>query len=195
MGARACLVQADVRKAEEVARMVREVEQSLGPVALVVNNAGIVRDRTIWKLTADDWDAVMDTSLKGAFNVCKATVDGMRERSWGRVVNISSIVGAMGNFGQSNYAAAKAGLIGFTKALAKELARSNITVNAICPGFMDSPMVRSVPPEAQKKLLDQIPLGRFGEPEAVAEGVAYLAGKGGDYVTGQVLHVNGGMYM
>jgi NAD(P)-dependent dehydrogenase (short-subunit alcohol dehydrogenase family) len=154
-----------------------------------------VRDKVLWKLTEEDWDAVLDTSLRGAFHVCKAAVPGMRERKWGRIVNVSSIVGAMGNLGQTNYAAAKAGLIGFTKALAKELARSNVTVNAICPGFMDSPMVRGVPEDAQKKLLEQIPLGRFGEPEAVGEAVAFLAGRGGDYITGQVLHVNGGMYV
>jgi NAD(P)-dependent dehydrogenase (short-subunit alcohol dehydrogenase family) len=195
LGARSLVVQGDVRRADEVAAMVREVAEQLGPVAMAVNNAGIVRDRTVWKLTDDDWDAVLDTSLRGAFNVTRAVVDGMRERKWGRIVNISSIVGAMGNFGQTNYAAAKAGLIGMTKSLAKELARSNITVNAICPGFMDSPMVRGVPPEAQKKLIEAIPMGRFGEPEAIGWGVAYLAGPGGDYVTGQVLHINGGMYM
>lgn len=195
LGARSCVVQADVRKADEVKRMVAEVEKALGPVSLAVNNAGIVRDRGFLKMTEEDYDAVLDTSLRGAFNVCKAVVEGMKQRKYGRIVNISSIVGAMGNFGQTNYAAAKAGLIGFSKALAKELARSNITVNAICPGFMDSPMVRDVPEDVQKKLVDQIPLGRFGEPEAVGEGVAYLAGHGGNYVTGQVLHINGGMYM
>jgi NAD(P)-dependent dehydrogenase (short-subunit alcohol dehydrogenase family) len=127
--------------------------------------------------------------------MCRAAVGGMRERRKGRIVNISSIVGAMGNFGQVNYAASKAGLIGFTKALAKECARDGVTVNCICPGFMDTPMVRGVPEAVQQKLLAQIPLGRFGEPSAVGDAVVYLAGSGGDYVTGQVLHVNGGMYM
>ncbi|MGC4122570.1 MAG: beta-ketoacyl-ACP reductase [Myxococcales bacterium] len=194
-GARTCIVQGDVRRQEDANRMLAELHDALGPLSLAVNNAGIVRDKVLWKLTEEDWDAVLDTSLRGAFHVCKAAVTGMRERKWGRIVNVSSIVGAMGNLGQTNYAAAKAGLIGFTKALAKELARSNITVNAICPGFMESPMVRGVPEDAQKKLLEQIPLGRFGEPEAVGEAVAFLAGRGGDYITGQVLHVNGGMYV
>lgn len=195
LGARSAIVQGDVRDQADVNRMVAETTERLGPVALAVNNAGIVRDKVLWKLTEEDWDAVLDTSLRGAFHVSKAVINGMRERKWGRIVNVSSIVGAMGNFGQTNYAAAKAGLIGFTKALAREVARSNVTVNAICPGFMESPMVRGVPEEAQKKLIEQIPLGRFGEPEAVGEAVAYLGGRGGDYVTGQVLHVNGGMYM
>ncbi len=186
---------ADVRKPDEVALMVSEVERTLGPLAAVVNNAGLVRDRTLAKMTDDDWDVVLDTNLKGAFHVCRSVVEGMRARRHGRIVNVSSIVGAMGNYGQTNYAASKAGLIGFTKALAKEIARHAITVNAICPGFMDSPMVNGVPSEVQQKLLEQIPLRRFGEPEAVAEGVAYLIGPGGAYVTGQVLHINGGMYM
>lgn len=193
--ARCCLVQGDIRSANEVAHVVMEIERSLGPISLVVNNAGIVRDRTLGKLTEEDWDAVVDTSLKGAYLVTRASIEGMRERKWGRVVNISSIVGAMGNFGQTHYAAAKAGLIGFTKSLARETARANVTVNAICPGFMDTPMVRGVPAEVQKKLVEQIPLGRFGEPEAVGHAVAFLAGPGGAYITGQVLHVNGGMYM
>jgi 3-oxoacyl-(acyl-carrier-protein) reductase len=195
LGARSLVVQADVRRAEEVQRMVAEVEEKLGPISLAVNNAGIVRDRSFFKMTEEDYDAVMDTSLRGAFNVCKAVAEGMKQRKHGRIVNISSIVGAMGNFGQANYAAAKAGLIGFTKALAKELARYNITVNAICPGFMDTPMVRDVPEDVQKKLIAQIPLGRFGEPEAVGAGVAYLAGAGGNFITGQTLHINGGQYM
>jgi len=171
------------------------VEEELGPIAVLVNNAGLVRDRTLARLTEDDWDVVLDTNLRGAFLLCKATVPRMRERRAGRVVNISSIVGAMGNYGQINYAASKAGLIGLTKSLAREVARDQVTVNAICPGFMDTPMVRSVPQTVQEKLVAQIPLGRFGEPEAVGEAVAYLVGPGGDWVTGQVLHVNGGMYM
>ncbi len=186
---------ADVRSGAEVAAMIREVEKTLGDVTVVVNNAGLVRDRSIQKMTEEDWSVVLDTNLKGAFNVCHSVVAGMRARNHGRIVNISSIVGAMGNFGQANYAASKAGLIGLTKALARETARFGVTVNAICPGFMDSPMVNGVPAEVRQKLLEQIPLRRFGEPEAVAESVAYLVGPGGSYVTGQVLHVNGGMYM
>jgi 3-oxoacyl-[acyl-carrier protein] reductase len=175
--------------------MIEGVQSELGPLSVVVNNAGLVRDRTITKMSSEDWSVVLDTNLRGAFHVCKSVVQGMRERKFGRIINISSIVGAMGNFGQVNYSASKAGLIGLTKSLAREIAREQITVNAICPGFMDTPMVRKVPEAVQEKIIAQIPLGRFGEPSAVGEAVAYLAGKGGDYITGQVLHVNGGMYM
>lgn len=194
-GGRAVLVQADVCKEGDVQRMVEKVQQELGPLSVVVNNAGLVRDRTITKLSTEDWNIVLDTNLRGAFHVCKSVVSSMRERKHGRIINISSIVGAMGNFGQVNYSASKAGLIGLTKSLAREVARDQVTVNAICPGFMDTPMVRAVPEPVQQKLIAQIPLGRFGEPSAVGEAVAYLAGPGGDWVTGQVLHVNGGMYM
>ena len=194
-GVRALPVQADICKQDDVDRMVLVVEEELGPIALAVNNAGLVRDRTLARLTEVDWDVVLDTNLRGTFHVCKAVVPRMRERKAGRIVNISSIVGAMGNYGQINYAASKAGLIGLTKSLAKEVARDQVTVNAVCPGFMDTPMVRGVPEPVQEKLVAQIPLGRFGEPSAVGEAVAYLAGPGGDWVTGQVLHVNGGMYM
>lgn len=194
-GVNALPIQADICKAADVERMVDETEKSLGPIGLVVNNAGLVRDRAIAKLTDDDWDLVLDTNLRGTFHVCRAVAPRMRDRKDGRIVSISSIVGAMGNFGQVNYAASKAGLIGLTKSLAKELARDRVTVNAICPGFMDTPMVRNVPPAVQEKLVAQIPLGRFGEPSAVGEAVAYLAGPGGAWVTGQILHVNGGMYM
>ncbi len=194
-GVKAIAVRADICKGDEVVKMVEGVQKELGPLTAVVNNAGLVRDKTIAKMTDEDWNVVIDTNLKGTFQLCRAVVPGMRERKAGRIVNISSIVGAMGNFGQVNYAASKAGLIGLTKALAKEVARDGVTVNAICPGFMDTPMVRGVPEAVQQKLVAQIPLGRFGEPSAVGEAVAYLVGKGGDWVTGQVLHVNGGQYM
>lgn len=194
-GGRVALVQGDVCQETDVQRMVGDAQKALGPLTLLVNNAGLVKDRTITKMSVSEWDVVLDTNLKGTFLVSRAVVGGMRERKSGKIVNISSIVGAMGNFGQVNYAASKAGLIGLTKALARELAREQVTVNCICPGFMDTPMVRSVPEEAQQKLLAQIPLGRFGEPSAVGDAVAYLAGPGGDWITGQVLHVNGGMYM
>lgn len=194
-GVQVMAVQADVCDEAQVLRMVDAVERELGPIAVAVNNAGLVRDRTITKLSAEDWSVVLDTNLRGAFHLCKAVVAGMRARRQGRIINISSIVGAMGNFGQVNYAASKAGLIGLTKSLAREVARDLVTVNAICPGFMDTPMVRKVPQPAQEKLLATIPLGRFGEPSAVGAAVAFLAGEGGDYITGQVLHVNGGMYM
>lgn len=195
LGVRSMGVQADICSEEEVNRMVEVVTNELGPISVLVNNAGLVRDRTILKLTSEDWDVVLDTNLKGTFLASKAVVAGMRARKAGRIVNISSIVGAMGNFGQVNYSASKAGLIGLTKSLAREVARDQITVNAICPGFMDTPMVRGVPEAVQEKLIAQIPLGRFGDPNAIGEAVAYLCGPGGEWVTGQVLHVNGGMYM
>lgn len=194
-GIRARPYQADICKPVEVARLVQRVEEELGPISVVVNNAGLVRDKTIHKLTDEDWDLVLDTNLRGAFHICRSVVPSLRKRKDGRIINISSIVGAMGNYGQTNYAASKAGLIGMTKSLAKELARDLITVNAVCPGFMDTPMVRGVPASVQEKLVAQIPLGRFGEPSAVGDAVAYLAGRGGAWVTGQILHVNGGMYM
>lgn len=194
-GVEARAYQADICKGPEVHRMVERVEGELGPIGVVINNAGLVRDRTCHKLTDEDWDEVLDTNLRGAFHVCRSVIPSLTRRKEGRIINISSIVGAMGNYGQANYAASKAGLIGMTKSLAKELAKDRITVNAICPGFMDTPMVRKVPPNVQEKILAQIPLGRFGEPRAVGDAVAYLAGAGGAWVTGQVLHVNGGMYM
>lgn len=187
--------QADICKPAEVQRLVSQVENELGPICVVVNNAGLVRDRTLHKLSDEDWDEVLDTNLRGAFHICRSVIPALSGRKEGRIINISSIVGAMGNYGQANYAASKAGLIGMTKSLAKELAKDRITVNAVCPGFMDTPMVRKVPPNVQEKLIAQIPLGRFGEPRAVGEAVAYLAGTGGAWITGQVLHVNGGMYM
>lgn len=194
-GVEARAYQANICKPAEVQRLVSQVEAELGPICVVVNNAGLVRDKTLHKLTDEDWDEVIDTNLRGAFHICRSVIPSLSGRKEGRIINISSIVGAMGNYGQANYAASKAGLIGMTKSLAKELARDHITVNAICPGFMDTPMVRKVPEQVQAKILAQIPLGRFGEPRAVGEAVAYLAGSGGSWVTGQVLHVNGGMYM
>lgn len=194
-GVRAFAVAGDVCKAADVQKMVEQVQAKLGPVTVLVNNAGLVKDRTLTKMSEEDWDIVLDTNLKGTFLMCRAVVGGMRERKEGAVINISSIVGAMGNFGQVNYSASKAGLIGLTKSLAKEVARDQVTVNAICPGFMDTPMVRNVPEAVQQKLLAQIPLGRFGEPSAVGDAVAYLSGQSGRWVTGQVLHVNGGQYM
>lgn len=194
-GIEARAYQADICKAHEVQRLVARVEEDLGPICVVVNNAGLVRDKTLAKLTDEDWETVLDTNLRGAFHVCRSVVPSLVARKEGRIINISSIVGAMGNYGQANYAASKAGLIGLTKSLARELAKDQVTVNAICPGFMDTPMVRKVPEPVQQKILAQIPLGRFGEPRAVGEAVAYLAGAGGACVTGQVLHVNGGMYM
>ena len=194
-GIEARAYQADVCKPIDVHRMVERIEEELGPICVVVNNAGLVRDRTCHKLTDEDWEEVIDTNLRGAFHVCRSVIPSLTQRREGRIINISSIVGAMGNYGQANYAASKAGLIGLTKSLARELARDNVTVNAVCPGFMDTPMVRNVPPQVQEKILAQIPLRRFGDPRAVGEAVAYLAGAGGAWVTGQVLHVNGGMYM
>lgn len=184
----------DVSSIEEVQALVDRITGQCGPVDILVNNAGILRDRSFKKLTLQDWHEVIDTNLGSVMNCCHCTVPGMVQSGWGRIVNISSFVGQMGNFGQANYAAAKAGIIGFTKTLAIELAASNITVNAVCPGFVDTSMWRSVPPNVQEKILDRIPMHRVGTPEEIARGVRFLCTEA-PYMTGQSLNINGGIYM
>jgi 3-oxoacyl-[acyl-carrier protein] reductase len=159
-----------------------------------VNNAGITRDGLILRMKPDDWDAVLRVNLTGAFNFCKAAVPGLIKQRWGRIVNISSVVGAMGNAGQVNYAASKAGLLGLTKSLAREVASRGVTVNAVAPGFIDTAMTQAMPEKAREALLAQIPAGRLGQAADVADAVRYLASEAAGYITGQVLHVNGGMY-
>ena len=161
---------------------------------MLVNNAGILRDRTFKKMSIADWHEVIDTNLTSVMNCCHAAVPMLLENGWGRIVNISSFVGQMGNFGQANYSAAKAGLLGFTKSLAIELARSNITVNAVCPGFVETEMWNSVPPNIQEKILDRIPMHRVAKAEEIARGVRFLTVEG-EYMTGQSLNINGGVYM
>jgi 3-oxoacyl-[acyl-carrier protein] reductase len=160
-----------------------------------VNNAGITRDNLALRMKDDDWDAVLDTNLKAVFRLSRAVMRPMMKARWGRIINITSVVGASGNPGQANYAAAKAGVVGMTKSLAGELGSRNITVNCVAPGFIDTDMTRALSDEQRKALLEHIPLGRLGTPQDVAAAVGYLASPAGGYVTGAVLHVNGGMYM
>ena len=185
----------DVADPDAVAAGVAEVEAALGPVDIVVNNAGITRDGTLLKMSYEDWKAVVDTNLGGCFNMAKATFAGMKDRKWGRFVNIGSINGQAGQYGQVNYAAAKSGIHGFTKALAQEGARFGITVNAIAPGYIDTDMVAAVPPEVLAKIVAKIPVGRLGQAHEIARGVAFLCSDGGAFITGSTLSINGGQHM
>jgi len=166
-----------------------------GPIEILVNNAGITRDTTMSRMTRDMWDAVMDTNLGSCFNLCKLTFDGMRSAKFGRVVNIGSINGQAGQYGQVNYAAAKSGIHGFTKALAQEGARYNITVNAIAPGYVDTDMVRAVPEDVLQKIIARIPVGRLGHAEDIARGVVFLTEDDAEFITGSTLSINGGQHM
>lgn len=174
---------------------IAEVAQAHGPVEILVNNAGITRDGTMAKMSRDMWDAVIDTNLGSCFNLCKLTFDGMRAAKFGRVVNIGSINGQAGQYGQVNYAAAKSGIHGFTKALAQEGARFGITVNAIAPGYVDTEMVRAVPADVLAKIVARIPMGRLGHAEDIARGVVFLTADDADFVTGSTLSINGGQHM
>lgn len=185
---------ADVSKAEDVEAMVNRVLEKTKRVDILVNNAGILRDRTYRKLSLDDWHQVINTNLTSVMNTCHLVVPHMIDGGGGRIVNISSFVGQMGNFGQANYAAAKAGIIGFTKSLAIELARYNIMVNSVCPGFVNTEMWRSVPDNVRDKILERIPMHRVAEPLEIARGVRFLVTEA-DYMTGQSLNINGGIYM
>jgi len=171
------------------------VTEELGPIDVLVNNAGITRDGTLLKMNFDDWDAVMRINLGGCFNMAKACFPGMRDRGWGRIVNIGSINGQAGQYGQVNYAAAKSGIHGFTKALAQEGARFGITVNAIAPGYIDTDMVAAVPDNVLEKIVSRIPVGRLGHAEEIARGVAFLASDDAGFVTGSTLSINGGQHM
>ncbi|MGE4324386.1 MAG: acetoacetyl-CoA reductase [Sphingobium sp.] len=171
------------------------VERQLGPVDVVVNNAGITRDGVLAKMTFDDWNDVMRINLGGCFNMAKATFGGMRERGWGRIVNIGSVNGQSGQYGQVNYAAAKSGIHGFTKALAQEGAKFGITVNAVAPGYIDTDMVAAVPAPVLEKIVAKIPVGRLGHAEEIARGVAFLCSEDAAFITGSTLSINGGQHM
>jgi acetoacetyl-CoA reductase len=186
----------DASDFEACTKGVREVEAAAGPIDILVNNAGIVRDSALHKMTKAQWDAVIATDLNALFNMCRPVIEGMRARKFGRIINISSINGQKGQFGQTNYSAAKAGDLGFTRALALESARSGITVNAICPGYIHTEMLDAVPPDVmQKSILPLIPVGRLGEPEDIARAVLFLAADEASFITGSTLSVNGGQYM
>jgi 3-oxoacyl-[acyl-carrier protein] reductase len=185
----------NVRDAAQCDSLVDEIQKAHGEVAILVNNAGITRDNLALRMKDADWDEVLDTNLRSVFRLSRAVMRGMMKARWGRIINITSVVGASGNAGQANYAAAKAAVVGMTKSLARELGSRNITVNCVAPGFIDTDMTRALSEDQKKALLEQIPLGRLGTPQDVAAAVAYLASPAGGYVTGAVLHVNGGMYM
>jgi len=185
----------DVRDAAQCDALVESVRKELGDILVLVNNAGVTRDNLALRMKDADWDEVIETNLRPAFRLSRAVMRGMMKARWGRIINITSVVGASGNAGQANYAAAKAGIAGMTRSLARELGSRNITVNCVAPGFIDTDMTRALPEEHRNALLAQIPLGRLGRPEEVAAAVAYLASPAAGYVTGAVLHVNGGMYM
>ena len=185
----------DVTRADEVDRVFGEISSRLGDIAILVNNAGITRDNLLLRMREEEWQAVIDTDLTAVYRLCKLAIRPMMKARGGRIVNISSVVGAMGNAGQTNYSAAKAGLIGFTKALAREVGSRGITVNCVAPGFIDTDMTRVLSEEQRSALLAHVPLARFGDATEVAACVAFLASTGAGYVTGCTLHVNGGMLM
>jgi acetoacetyl-CoA reductase len=185
----------DAGNYDECIAAVKDITDRHGPIEILVNNAGITRDTVMGKMTRDMWDEVIDTNLGSCFNLCKATFDGMKAKKFGRIVNIGSINGQAGQYGQVNYAAAKSGIHGFTKALAQEGARYSITVNAIAPGYVDTDMVRAVPPDVLEKIIAKIPRGRLGTAEDIARGVVFLTADDADFVTGSTLSINGGQHM
>jgi 3-oxoacyl-[acyl-carrier protein] reductase len=193
LGARAAGFGCDVADQAQVEAAIGAAEAALGPVTILVNNAGLTRDNLLLRLSGEDWDAVLDANLKGAFHTTRAVLKGMMKRRGGRIINITSVVGLTGNKGQANYAASKAGLIGFSKSVAKEYASRGILVNCIAPGFIETDMTRALPGEARDALLGQIALGRLGQPADIANAVLFLASDLAGYVTGQVLVVDGGM--
>jgi acetoacetyl-CoA reductase len=186
----------DVSSYDACAAGLKQVEADLGPVEVLVNNAGITRDAPFHRMKPDQWTAVITTNLNSLFNMCRPVIEGMRERKFGRIINISSINGQKGQFGQTNYSAAKAGELGFTKALAQEGARAGITVNAICPGYINTEMVQAVPKDVlEKNVIPQIPVGRLGEPEEIARCVVFLASEESSFITGSTVSANGGQYV
>lgn len=192
-GGSSIAVKADVSSAEDIAKFIEEVKNKYGQIDILVNNAGITRDRTFRRLSEDEWNDVINVNLNSVYNTTSAVINHMLENKSGRIINISSIIGQAGGFGQTNYAAAKAGMIGFTKSLALETARTGITVNAVCPGFIGTEMVQAMPEDVLAKVVAKVPMQRLGTPEEIAEAVVFLAQA--DYITGQTINVNGGLYM
>jgi 3-oxoacyl-[acyl-carrier protein] reductase len=185
----------DVTDAEQVDAVLAEVNERLGVPLVLVNNAGITRDNLLMRMKPEEWDAILDTNLSAVYRMSRACLRGMMKARWGRIVSVASVVGVTGNPGQTNYAAAKAGMIGFTKSLAQEIGTRGITVNVVAPGFIDTDMTRALEEDQRKVLMDRIPLGRLGAPEDLADAVAFLTSDRAGYITGETLHVNGGMYM
>ncbi len=193
-GVRALAIQADLSGMPAARGLVRQVQEQWGRIDILVNNAGITRDKSMKKLTDDDWNDVLDTNLGSVYATCSEVLKIMMDQKYGRIINITSFVGQAGNFGQANYAASKGGIIAFTKTLALEMAKYNITVNAIAPGFTETEMLAQVPENIREQIIARVPMGRFGQPEEIARAVVFLAAEG-DYITGQQINVNGGVYM
>jgi 3-oxoacyl-[acyl-carrier protein] reductase len=185
----------NVTEAESVAELLKSISDEFGPPSILVNNAGITKDNLLMRMSDDEWFDVVNTNLSAVFRLSKGVVRGMMKARWGRIINISSVVGAMGNPGQSNYAATKAGVAGFARSLAAEVGSRGITVNTVAPGFIDTDMTKILPEEQKQQLLSKIPLGRLGAPEEIAAVVVFLASDAGGYISGETIHVNGGMYM
>lgn len=185
----------NVNDAEQINHALQTIREKFGEVEILVNNAGITRDNLLVRMKDEEWDDILETDLKSVFRLSRAVLRAMMKARYGRIINISSVVGAMGNLGQTNYAAAKAGMFGFSKSLAREVGSRNITINCVAPGFIDTDMTRALADEFQQSLIQHVPLGRLGRPEEVASAVAFLASSAAGYITGTTLHVNGGMYM
>jgi 3-oxoacyl-[acyl-carrier protein] reductase len=195
MGRRSLAIKVNVADLTEVERMLEAIVEQFGRIDILVNNAGITRDRLILRMTEEDWDAVLNVNLKGTFNCTKAAIRYMSKQKSGKIVSIASVSGEMGNPGQANYAASKAGVIGFTKTIAREFAARGINVNAIAPGYIQTPMTDAIPEKANEALKQMIPMERLGRPEDVAQAVLFLVSENSSYITGQVINVNGGIYM
>ena len=187
-------IKLNVTDNEQIASLIKSVNEDFGSIDILINNAGITRDNILLRMKEDEWEDIINTNLSSVYRMSKSVLRGMIKKRSGRIISITSVVGTMGNAGQSNYAAAKAGMIGFTKSLAREVGVRDITVNAVAPGFIETDMTSNLPDEQKEALASQIPMGRLGTPDEVANAVLFLAGDSGSYITGQTLHVNGGMY-
>ena len=194
LGERAHIILCDLSDKDEVRLMLSKAIETLGSIDILINNAGITQDNLFMRMSDDEWNNVINVNLSSTMQLCRGVLRGMMKSRWGRIVNISSVVGVTGNPGQANYAASKAGIIGFTKSLAREVGIRGVTVNAIAPGFIETDMTDSLPKDQKEALASQIPMGRLGNADEVAQAVLFLAGDSGSYITGQTLHVNGGMY-
>ena len=194
-GIRGMGVALNVNDTDQIVSIMEEIREKFGEIEILVNNAGITRDNLLVRMKDEEWDDIMETNLKSAFRLCRMVLRPMMKARYGRIINISSVVGAIGNIGQANYAAAKAGMFGFSKSLAREVGGRNITVNCVAPGFIDTDMTRALSEEQQNSLIQHVPLGRLGQSDEVAAAVAFLASAAAGYITGTTLHVNGGMYM